>query len=66
MGSCSNKAGVKIFFFFFFLQNLDTSKISTVSQQLGLVAEFQLKECAGIIMIKGSICMTIIDHHNSL
>ena len=34
----------------FFLQQMDISKVSTVSQQLSLVAEFQLKECAGIII----------------
>ena len=29
------------------VQSVDMSKVSAVSQQLSLVAEFQLKECAG-------------------
>ena len=33
-----------------FMQAVDISKVSAVSQQLHLVAEFQLKECAGIII----------------
>ena len=34
-----------------FMQHVDISKpVSAVSQQLHLVAEFQLKECAGIII----------------
>ena len=33
-----------------FIQHVDISKVSAVSQQLSLVAEFQLKECAGIII----------------
>ena len=32
------------------MQQVDISKVSAVSQQLHLVAEFQLKECAGIII----------------
>ena len=32
------------------MQHVDISKVSAVSQQLHLVAEFQLKECAGIII----------------
>ena len=29
------------------MQGVDISKVSAVSQQLSLVAEFQLRECAG-------------------
>ena len=35
-----------------FMQSVNISKVSTVSQQLHLVAEFQLKECAGIIIAR--------------